>query len=297
MNTEDVSPRFIDLDAWSTNDMIDALYEGQLASVAAVRPALPAIARATEAAANALSQGGRLVYVGAGTSGRIGVQDGAELAPTFNWPLDFTVFAMAGGPQAFTRSVEGAEDDTAAAIARVDEIGIGQHDVVIGLAASGTTPFTIAALRRAGERGAVTIGIANNPGTPVLAAALHGILIETGVEVIAGSTRMKAGTAQKVVLNILSSAIMVRLGRIYRGMMVNMTPNNAKLRRRAVVMVSALADVDETAGFSALEASGGDLKLAVMLARGLPLAQARTVLEKSGGSLRRAIATIDEANR
>jgi N-acetylmuramic acid 6-phosphate etherase len=294
MSTEDTSPRFIDLDAWPTDDAIEALYEGQLAAVAAVRPALKAIARATDAAANALSQGGRLVYVGAGTSGRIGVQDGVELTPTFNWPLDSTVFAMAGGPLAFTRSVEGAEDDIAAAVARMDEIGVGAHDVVIGLAASGSTPFTVAALRRAGERGAVTISIANNPGTPVLAVAQHGILIETGVEVIAGSTRMKAGTAQKVVLNILSSAIMVRLGRIYRGMMVNMTPNNAKLRRRAGLMVSTLAGVDEQAGIAALAAGNGDPKLAVLLARGLPLPQARALLEESGGSLRRAIETMDE---
>ena len=197
MPTEDVSARYVDLDDWPTLDAVEAMFEGQLSAVAAVRPALRAIAAAADEAAEALRRGGRLVYAGAGTSGRVAVQDGAELPPTFDWPLEQLVFAMAGGAGALMKSAEGAEDDAADAIAKVDAAGIGPNDVVIGLAASGTTPYTVAYVRRATERGAVTLGVANNPDAPLLGVARHPILIETGAEVVAGSTRMKAGTAQK----------------------------------------------------------------------------------------------------
>jgi len=201
MLTEQISPRYIDLDSWSAEEMIAAMYEGQLAAAAAVRPALADIARAVDAAVPALQRGGRIVYVGAGTSGRIGVQDGTELPPTFDWPSDRLVFAMAGGLCALVQSVEGAEDDEAEGARAVTNAKVGANDVVIGIAASGTTPYTVGALRAATKAGAVTIAIAKNPRAPLLEAARHPILVVTGTEVIAGSTRMKAGTAQKIVLN------------------------------------------------------------------------------------------------
>ena len=176
------------------------MYEGQLEAAGAVRGALEAIAAAVEDAVPALQRGGRIVYVGAGTSGRIGVQDGAELTPTYDWPEDRLVFAMAGGLDALVRSSEGAEDNEAAGAKAMADAKIGANDVVIGIAASGTTPFTIGALRAATAAGAVTIAVANNPGAPLLEVARHRILVDTGSEVVAGSTRMNAGTAQKIVL-------------------------------------------------------------------------------------------------
>src|SRR5947209_3281286 len=186
--TEGVDPRYAELDSWPTAQTVAAFYEGQLAAAAAVQTALPAIAREVGDAAQALARGGRLVYVGAGTSGRIGVQDGAELTPTFNWPAERVVFLMAGGLDALVRSVEGAEDSEGDGARAARDSKIGQNDVVIGVAASGTTPFTLGALRAAREAGAVTIAIANNPGAPLLQAARHAVLVATGSEAIAGST-------------------------------------------------------------------------------------------------------------
>src|SRR5690242_15641698 len=196
MATEEVDPRFADLDAWSLASAMEAMWEGQLAAIAAIRHALPAITAATEAAKSALGDHGRIVYVGAGTSGRVAVQDGAELTPTFAWPKERVRFIVAGGDNAFVTSIEGAEDDIDDAISQINAARLTPHDVVIAVAASGTTPFTTTALQQAGPSGAVTIGVANNPGTALLASAKFPILIETGRELIAGSTRMKAGTAQ-----------------------------------------------------------------------------------------------------
>lgn len=292
MATEDLSPRYVDLDAWGDGDVLRAFHEGQLAAVAAVGPALPAIAAAAAAAVRGLRHGGRLVYVGAGTSGRIGVQDGAELAPTFDWPKDRLAFAIAGGNGALLEAVENAEDRAEDAIGCMAGFGIGPHDAVIGIAASGTTPYTVAAIRAAAEFGAVTIGIANNPGTPLLRASAYPVLVETGEEAIAGSTRMKAGTAQKVVLNLFSSLVMIRMGRVYRGEMVHMRATNAKLRRRSEVMIARLTGCDAGTAARALADAGGDLKLAVMLASGIDRRRAEEVLGRSGGNLRAAMAEV-----
>jgi N-acetylmuramic acid 6-phosphate etherase len=232
------------------------------------------------------------VYVGAGTSGRVAVQDGAELTPTFAWPKERVRFIVAGGDSAFVTSIEGAEDDVDDAVMQIDAARLTSHDVVIAVAASGTTPFTIAALQRAGSFGAVTIGIANNPATALLASARFPILIETGPELIAGSTRMKAGTAQKVVLNLISSGIMLRLGRVYRGMMVNMPPTNAKLKRRAEAMVAQIAHCDPSHAARSLELAEGDIKTAVLLASGIDKVDAETILKNCDGNLRRVFATL-----
>jgi N-acetylmuramic acid 6-phosphate etherase len=289
MATEDVDPRFADLDAWTLASAMEAMWEGQLAAVAAIGHALPAITAATSAAHQALGERGRLVYVGAGTSARVAVQDGAELTPTFAWPLERVHFVVAGGESAFTASVEGAEDDVADAVKQIDAARLSAHDVVIAVAASGTTPFTVSALQRAGEQRAVTIGIANNSGTALLASANYPVLVETGRELIAGSTRMKAGTAQKVVLNLISTGIMLRLGRVYRGMMVNMQSTNAKLRRRAESMVAQIAGCSETHAAGVLEETEGNIKVAALVVLGYDKAEAEAILASHHGNLRRVI--------
>lgn len=294
--TEQISPRFVELDSWPTPEILSAMYEGQLAAVAAVGPALSGLAQAVEDAARALGDNGRLVYVGAGTSGRIGVQDGTELTPTFDWPPERLLFLMAGGFDALVQSVEGAEDSEEDGARAIAEAKISGNDVVIGLAASGTTPYTVGALRAARDAGVVTIAIAGNRDAPLLAASRHPILVETGEEVIAGSTRMKAGTAQKIVLNLFSTALMVRLGRVYRGLMVHMRATNAKLRRRAEAIVRELSCCDEVEAARCVEEADGEVKLAVLLARGLERDLAVQLLQKHSGNLRLAMAEIAPAN-
>jgi N-acetylmuramic acid 6-phosphate etherase len=289
MLTEQISPRFVDLDSWSTADMISAMYDGQIAACAAVRPALPAIHAAADDAVAALKRGGRLVYVGAGTSGRLAIQDGAELRPTYDWPSDRLVFVMAGGMQAVLQSVEGAEDDEAKGAQAIADAAVNENDVVIAVAASGTTPFTIGALRSAAARGAVSIAVANNPGAPLFELARHRILIETGTEVLAGSTRMQAGTAQKIVLNLFSTAVMVKLGRVYRGLMVSMRASNAKLLRRAEGIVSQIAGCSESEAANLVQRAEGDVKIAVLLGLGWEQAEAIEALRKHEGNLRSVI--------
>jgi N-acetylmuramic acid 6-phosphate etherase len=269
--------------------MIEAMYDGQLAACAAVRSALPAINAAVDDAVAALRRGGRLVYVGAGTSGRIAIQDGAELGPTYDWPGNRLVFVMAGGMQAVLRSVEGAEDNEAKGAEAIAHAEVGRNDVVIAVAASGATPFTIGALRTAGVGGAICIAVANNPGAPLFELARHRILIETGMEVLAGSTRMQAGTAQKIVLNLFSTAVMVKLGRVYRGMMVSMRASNAKLLRRAEIIVSQIVGCNENDAARFVQRAEGDVKIAVLLGLGWEHAAAIESLLRHEGNLRAVI--------
>ncbi|HEX2137686.1 MAG TPA: N-acetylmuramic acid 6-phosphate etherase [Microvirga sp.] len=297
MATEHRSRRYEELDSWPSLDVLAALYEGQLAAVAAVRGALPAIAAAAEAAVPRLRGGGRLVYVGAGTSGRIGVQDGAELPPTFNWPDERVVYLMAGGEGALLRAVENAEDSVEDGVVRIRAAAVGLSDVVIGVAASGTTPFTVAALREATARGAQTVGVSSNAGAPILSASTHPILVETGEEVVAGSTRMKAGTAQKIVLNLFSTLVMIRLGRVYRGLMVHMRATNAKLRRRAELMVAQITGCSDSTAVDALAQADGDVKIASLMVQGVDRALAEALLARNDDNLRLALADIAGAPR
>ncbi len=292
MATEDVDPRVADLDAWSLTSAMEAMWEGQLAAVAAVGRALPAITAATNAASQALGDRGRLIYVGAGTSGRVAVQDGAELTPTFAWPQERLRFIIAGGESAFAACAEGAEDDVADAIKQADAARLSPCDVVIAVSASGTTPFAVAALQQAGTCRAITIGVANNPGTALLTSATYPVLVETGRELIAGSTRMKAGTAQKVVLNLISTGIMLRHGRVYRGMMVNMQMTNAKLKRRAEAMVARIAGCSEAQAACALGQTDGDIKMAALVVLGHDRAEAESILASHKGNLRRVFADL-----
>ncbi|HEY1363648.1 MAG TPA: N-acetylmuramic acid 6-phosphate etherase [Xanthobacteraceae bacterium] len=292
METERPSPRYSGIDVWDPADILDAMIEGQFAAVAAVRAARPAVERAALATEARLRRGGRLVYAGAGTSGRLAVQDGAELMPTFSWPGERLLLLMAGGRDALLHPVEGAEDEVEQARALVRRNGIGENDVLIAVAASGTTPFTVACLREAKERGALTIGIANNPGTPLLAEADHPIELDTGTEPIAGSTRMKAGTAQRIVLTVLSSLVMILLGRVYEGLMVDLQAVNEKLVRRSENILLRLTGRPPEAIREALSAADGNLKIAALLLSGCSPEEAMDVLHRSGGQLRAALALI-----
>jgi N-acetylmuramic acid 6-phosphate etherase len=287
-STEASSDRYAELDAWDVPTILAALWEGQLAAVASVGAALPALARAVEAAADRLRAGGRLAYVGAGTSGRIGVQDAVELIPTFDWPEDRLLTVMAGGDAALLRAAEDVEDKAAQGAAAVQSLGV--SDVLVALAASGGTRFTVAAVREARRRGCLTIGLANSPATPLLAAAEFSVFLDTGAEAVAGSTRMKAGTAQRAALTLFSTALMLRLGRVYRGQMVDVRARNDKLRRRAVRILVRLAGCPEADARVALETAGGKVKLAMLIQRGMPRDAAEALLARHAGDLRRALA-------
>lgn len=290
--TEAHDPALADLDTREPAAILHALWQGQLAAVQAVGAALPALAAAAEAAIPRLREGGRLVYAGAGTAGRLGVQDGAELNPTFNWPAEKLLLLLAGGADAFVNAVENAEDNRQAARDAIAAHAIGPQDVAIGIAASGGTPFTLAAIEAARGCGALTIGIANSPGAALLTAAEHAILLETAPEPIAGSTRLKAGTAQKVALNLLSTLIMIRLGHVYQGRMVDMQARNDKLRQRAARMVRELDGCSPAEAETALTAAQGQVKLALVIRRGLDPAAAQALLARHRGNLRAALAEI-----
>ena len=293
METERPSPRFSAIDVWSPSEILDAMVEGQFAAVAAVHAARPAIERAALAVEQRLVDGGRLVYAGAGTSGRLAVQDGAELIPTFSWPRDRLLLFIAGGQEALIRAVEGAEDEIDQAIGLVRRHELDANDVMIAVAASGTTSFTVACLRSAKERGALTIGIANNRDTPLLELAEHPIWLNTGSETIAGSTRMKAGTAQRSALVLLSSLVMIRLGRIYDGLMVDLQVVNKKLALRSENILSQLTGCTNGAARDALLRAEGSVKLALLVLEGCEVDEARAMLDRTGGRLRAAKALAE----
>src|SRR5208282_5421175 len=293
MDTERPSPRYTGIDVWSPSDSLDAMIESQIAATAAVHAARSAIERAALAMEPRLIDGGRLIYAGAGTSGRLAVQDGAELMPTFSWPQERLLPFMAGGREALTKAVEGAEDETDHAMGLVRRHDIDAKDVLIAVAASGTTPFTVACLRRAKERGALTIGIANNPNTPLLELADQPIWLDTGPEPIAGSTRMKAGTAQRIALNLLSSLVMIRLGRVYQNLMVDLQAVNKKLVQRSENILSQLTGRDCEDVRDALLRAEGSVKLALLLLEGCGPDEARRILDRSGGRLRAAKALAE----
>ena len=278
------------LDGMTTVELVAALASDHRDAVHAAEQAAPAMAAAVDAAVPRLVRGGRLVYVGAGTSGRLGLLDAVELGPTFSWPRDRAPWALAGGASALTEAVEDAEDDAAAGVADVAALGVGGDDVVVVLAASGATPYALGAARHARERGALTIGLSNNPSAPLLEAAEVPVLLATGPELVAGSTRLKAGTAQKIALNTLSTALMVRLHKVYGHWMVDLRPTNRKLRLRATRMVATLAQVADEVARDALLASDWEVKTAVLQLRaGLSTAESRRRLRACDGSLRAAL--------
>lgn len=288
--TESASLRFATLEDWSSPDLVAGIIEGQFAAIGAVQAASAQLAEAIDRGAERLARGGRFVYMGAGTSGRVATQDASELPPTFNWPYERAVALMAGGKDAVFHAAEGAEDSEQLAIDALDGIGANENDVVIGLAASGRTPYAIAGLVHARKKGALTIAIFNNRGGQLGEVADISILLETGTEILSGSTRMKAGTAQKAALNCISTGVMIRLGFVYRGLMVEMKPTNIKLQDRAIKMVVTLADTDYATAEKALAAAGGIIKLAtVMLLKSLDRPAAEALLARVGGNLRNAL--------
>lgn len=231
------------LDRLGVDEALSVMLDNQAEAISALNTALPQISPAILAADKCLSSGdrGRLVYAGAGTSARIAVQDGSELLPTFDWPSSRVAYLIAGGVEALMRPIEGAEDSAEAAIQAADALKLQAGDVVICLAASGNTVYTLAVARAAKSAGALTIGIANNRDTALLAAADYPVLLETGAEALAGSTRLKAGTAQKICLNLISTQLMVLQGRVKNGLMSEMQPRNEKLRRRHAEIAALLA--------------------------------------------------------
>lgn len=291
LNTETPSTRHPDLDAYDTPSLLDAFIDDQAAAVAAVKAAAPQLAAAVDAAVPRIRAGGRLLYAGAGTSGRLGVLDSVELYPTFSWPRERAVGVIAGGPGAMFAAVEGAEDDRAQGAADMRALQPGPNDVALLIAASGGTPYVLGAIEAARAAGALAIGIANNPGAPVAAQADIGIVLDTGPEVISGSTRLKAGTAQKIALNTFSSSLMVRLHKVYGNLMVDLKATNAKLVRRALALTVRASGAAEADAQAALAQCDNHVKTAlVMLKRGVGVAEARQLLDAADGSVSRALA-------
>jgi N-acetylmuramic acid 6-phosphate etherase len=290
LSSEGTNPEYSPLDLLPTADAVMAMFEGQLSAAAAVGDQVEALARAAEKAAERLRHSdGRLVYVGAGTSGRLAVLDGVELEPTFGWSKKRLVYAIAGGLGALSGSVENAEDDEESGRDIIRSSALTGNDVVIGVSASGTTPYTVAAVREASAAGALTIALSSNPDSALLDAAAHAIFLDTGDELVTGSTRMKAGTAQKIALSLLSTAIMIRLGRVYDRLMVDMRVSNRKLHARAISIVAEISGADRGKAESALGESGSNIKLAVLLAMGISRDGAEALLAKSGDDLRAAV--------
>ena len=291
LKTETPSLAHTTLDEYPLADLVNVLIADQLDAVHAVRAASTQLAAAIEAAVPRLDAGGRLIYVGAGTSGRLGLLDSVELYPTFSWPRERAVALLAGGRVAIFQAIEGAEDNREQGAADLIASNCGPNDVVIILAASGTTPYALGALDAARSAGALTIGIANNPGTPVATEAEIGITLDTGAEVISGSTRLKAGTAQKIALNTFSSAVMVRLNKVYGNLMVDLKPTNAKLMRRTINLTMLVTGADETTARRTLEACDFHVKVAIVaIIKKISVADARTRLVEANGSVRQAIA-------
>lgn len=296
MQTEVIDTSLHDLDLRSNQDVLSLLLDSQQQAVVALRDAQPSLDRAIEQAAlrlGAKTATGRLVLVGAGASGRIAVQDGAELWPTFSWPHSRLLCCMAGGEKALTSSVEFVEDDSQAAIAEVEHNGINSSDVVVAIAASGKSPWTCAWLRHARLKGALTIGLSNNKPAALLEDADIGVLLDTGAEVLAGSTRMAAGTAQKIALNLFSTTLMIRLNRTYGNLMVDMGAVNSKLdKRRIRLLLGVLPELSEQSASDAISQAGGWVKLAALIACGDTEKTARQRLENCRGSLRLALTQL-----
>ncbi|RZI61772.1 MAG: N-acetylmuramic acid 6-phosphate etherase [Rubrivivax sp.] len=294
LNTETPSARHQDLDLYDSARLMEVFIDDQRSAVEAVRAAAPALAAAVDAALPRIAVGGRLLYAGAGTSGRLGVLDSVELVPTFSWPRERAVAVLAGGEGAMFVAVEGAEDDEPQGRRDIEALVPTSDDVLIGIAASGHTPYVLGALAAGRAAGCLTIAMANNPGAAVLAAGEYPVLLDTGAEVISGSTRLKAGTAQKIALNSFSSALMVKLHKVYGNLMVDMKATNAKLVRRAVALTMRAADADEAAARGALDQCGFHVKTAtVMLLRRLDAADAQALLARHAGDVRAALADPD----
>lgn len=288
--TEGIDPSFAELDTLSVANAAAMMNAADATVAPAVARELPRIASAIEAAAERMKDGGRLIYVGAGTPGRIGVLDASECPPTFNTSPEQVFAIIAGGPKAVVSPMEGAEDDPQAGSDAIDGADVGPLDTVMGIASSGRTPFVVAAIARARELGALTVGLSCNSGTALSDAAEHPIEVLVGPEIVSGSTRLKAGTAQKMVLNMFSTLIMVQLGKTYGNLMVDVRATNMKLRERAIRIVQTITGHERQQAQQALRDSDHNVKRAVLrLQLGVDDARATELLKNVDGSLRAAL--------
>ena len=289
--TEQMNPDWADLDQRPALEIARIINAEDAKVPTAVQKGLPQIARGIEWIAESLGNGGRLIYVGTGTSGRIAALDASECPPTFDVPASMVQFVMAGGERALARAVEADEDSREFGQREIRKRKPGKKDVVVGIAASGRTPFTVAAVEFARGKGAKTIALTCNPNSPLEAAAELAIVVDTGPEVIAGSTRMKAGTAEKLVLNMLTTGAMVRLGYVYGNLMVNLHQKNSKLTERAIRIVQEALGVERDAARLALSRAGGDVPVAIVMGKAdVSRKQAQSLLRRSNGHVRRAVA-------
>jgi N-acetylmuramic acid 6-phosphate etherase len=293
--TEAVDDRNLMLDELSVDDLVLLMNERDATIAAAVRTQLPTISQAIDETSKRMQDGGRLIYVGAGTSGRLGILDASEVPPTFGTPSDVVVGLIAGGPTAIVSSVESAEDSRATGAADLTALSIGPLDTVVGIASSGRTPYVLGALEAANERGALTVGLSCNTDTPVSAAARYGIEIAVGPEFVTGSTRLGAGTATKMVLNMFSTITMIRLGKTYGTLMVDVRATNAKLVRRAIRIVTLATGVEDAVAQTALDAADWNAKLAIaMIATGQNAVDAQAALDSVGGILGKVVGPIPQ---
>ncbi|WP_406152489.1 N-acetylmuramic acid 6-phosphate etherase [Streptomyces anulatus] len=293
LTTEAFRPELAEIDRQSTRE-IARIMNGEDATVpAAVAERLPQIAAAIDATAERMARGGRLIYAGAGTAGRLGVLDASECPPTFNTDPSEVIGLIAGGPSAMVTAVEGAEDSKELAAADLDGLKLTAHDTVVGISASGRTPYAIGAVEHARERGALTIGLSCNAGSALGAAAEHGLEVVVGPELLTGSTRLKAGTAQKLVLNMISTITMIRLGKTYGNLMVDVRASNEKLRARSRHIVSLATGASDAEIEAALAATDGEVKNAILVILGqVDGPTAATRLTEADGHLRAALAAV-----
>ncbi len=291
--TEAVRPELAALDLLGTNELVLLMAADSRRATDAVVAAAPAISAAVEVVSDRLRAGGRLVYVGAGTAGRLAVLDAAELGPTFSVPSGVAEAVIAGGDDALRHPAEGAEDDRGAGAAAMAALAVGDNDAVIGVSASGRTPYVLGAVGHARSVGAATIGLSCNPGSPLSEAADYPVELVVGGEVVAGSSRLNAGTAQKIALNTISTTAMVQLGKTYGNLMVDVRPTNDKLRDRAVRIVQAVTGVGPEPALAALVAAGWDVKVAcLVVSSGKDVRDVTVVLEAAQGRLRQALAML-----
>lgn len=296
--TEQLNPLSNDLDTKSSLEIARIINSEDAMVAGAVERALPQIAKAIDWVAGALANGGRLIYVGTGTSGRIAALDASECPPTFDTDPSLVQFVMAGGTKALWAAVEADEDSEELGVREIRKRRPGPKDVVIGIAASGRTPFTVAAIKYSRAQGAKTIAITCNRSTPLESAADAAIVIETGAEVIAGSTRMKAGTAEKLALNMISTGAMVRLGYVYGNLMVNLHQKNTKLTARAVRIVEQVLGIDTTKARTALRRAGNEVPVAIVMAKAdVSRGEANKALRNAHGHVRRAVAIASSGSR
>jgi N-acetylmuramic acid 6-phosphate etherase len=292
-STETISPRYHGLDSWNDEAILAAFVEGQERAIAAVRKAHEAIAAAARAIVARIGDSGRIIYVGAGSSGLIAALDGMELGGTFGWPDERVAFILASGTILKPGMTGGIEDDGERGGAEMAALAPRPDDAVIAVAASGSTAFTLAATEAARQAGALTIGLANNQDAPLLLQVDRPIFLESGPEIIVGSTRMNAGTAQKAALGLLSSLAMIRLGHVHDGLMVNLRVDNAKLRNRALAMLVHITGCSQGDAAQALDLCGGRVKPAALVARGLAPAEAERALAAAKGNLRTALTRLN----